>query len=203
MMDETDETGIQTPFARSIQDTMPPIVNRDQLGQLLLKVYAKLSDPDQIKVQKIEYNSAIIEKQTVLNEYGEQVEVGVLKGFKKKVIEVPVRIPPKYRELITGDIATAFLSYDDYDLYLDNGNYCQTVKSFADRYDLDLSLHHNHYVGMTNQMVVGSGAVEGQRPTLAKTDIAKTISRADSVQTLQQKAEKNRSGFLEKLAKGI
>lgn len=203
MMDETDETVAQSPFGRNVQDTTPPIVNRDQLGQLLLKTYARLSDPDQIKVQKIEYNSAIIEKKMVLNEYGEQVEVGVLKGFKKKVIEVPIRIPPKYRELITGDIATAFLSYDDYDLYLDNGNYCQTVKSFADRYDLDLSLHHNHFVGMTNLMVVGSGAVEGQRPTLAKTDIAKSISKSDSIQTLQERAEKGRSGFLEKLAKGI
>ncbi len=108
-----------------------------------------------------------------------------------------------YLKLINGEIAKAFLSVDDYDIYLDLADYAETVKSFAKRYELNLISHHDHIVKNMFAMLSGSGAVEGQRVTLAKTDIAKSISHGESVQTLQQRAEKKKEDFMTKIANRI
>ena len=93
---------------------------------------------------------------TVLDkESGEQVEVEALIGWEEKEIEVPIRKQLEYKELITDDISRTFLSKDDFDLYLDIGTYCETVRSFAKRYELNLSEHHNRVVNET-AMVFGS-----------------------------------------------
>ena len=145
-----------------------------------------------------------IEKKLVLDEEsGEQVEVEALVGWEEKEIEVPIRKQSEYKELITDDISRAFLSKDDFDLYLDIGTYCETVRSFAKRYGLNLSEHHNHLVNETAMMVAGSGAVEGQRPILAKTDIAKSVQGYEAIQNFQKNAEKRGPDLMEEILKRI
>ena len=189
-------------YKRAVDSTPMPVSSKEQLGQELLRTFARISDPDQIVFRTVIRKIPILKRKMVLDETGEQIEVETLIGWKKKKFEIPILTPPKYRELITDDIARAFLSKMDFDLYLDNGEYCQSIRSFSKRYGLDLALHHNHFVGTTNLLVCGSGAVEGQRPTLAKTDIAKAISQQNSVQEIQDKAKKNK-GFMNTVMGGI
>lgn len=187
-----------------VKSSQSPVTSKEQLGQILLKTYHRTSDPDHIEYKKIKHLFPKIEKKIVLDEEtGEQVEVEALTGWVEKELEIPIRKQSEYKELITDDIARAFLTTEDFDLYLDFGTYCETVRSFAQRYELNLSKHYNHMANEIAMMVVGSGAVEGQRPILAKTDIAKTVQGYESIQALQAKANKKGPDLMEEIFKRI
>ncbi len=191
-------------YKQIVKSTQSPVTSKEQLGQILLKTFHRVADPDTIEYKKVKHLFPKIETKTVVDEEsGEQVEVEALVGWEEKEIEIPIRKQSEYKELITDDISRAFLSKDDFDLYLDMGTYCETVRSFAKRYELNLSEHHNHMVNETAMMIAGSGAVEGQRPILAKTDIAKTVQGYETMQALQNKANKKEPDLIEALLKRI
>lgn len=173
-----------------------PITSKEQLGQEILRTYTRLSDPETIATKIVFKTLPILARKIVQDEKGNEVEIEYIKGWEKRKFEIPIRVPPKYRDLISDDLSRAFLSKDDYDLYLDIANYCQQVRSFAKRYDMDLSPHYDSFFTMLYLMICGSGAVEGQRITLAKTDIAKTLTRGESIQEIQARAEKRKGGVL-------
>lgn len=173
-----------------------PITSKEQLGQEILRTYTSLSDPETIKTKVVFRTLPILARKIVLDEKGNEVEVEYIKSWEKHKFKIPVRVPPKYRDLISDDLSRAFLSKDDYDLYLDIANYCQQVRSFAKRYSMDLSPHYDSFFTMLYLMICGSGAVEGQRITLAKTDIAKSLTRGESIQEIQARAEKKKGGVL-------
>lgn len=191
-------------YKQILKNTQAPVTSKEQLGQALLKTYHRTADPDYIEYKKIKHLFPKIEKKIVIDqESGEQVEVEALVGWEEKEIEIPIRKQAEYKELITDDISRAFLSKDDFDLYLDLGTYCETVHSFAKRYGLNLSEHHNHVVNETAMMIAGSGAVEGQRPVLAKTDIAKSVQGYEAIQSFKQKQEKKGPDIFEEVLKRI
>ena len=189
-------------YQQIVKSTTSPVTSKEQLGQVLLKTFHRIADSDTIDYKKIKHLFPKIEKKTVVDEEsGEQVEVEMLVGWEEKEIEIPIRKQSEYKEPITDDISRAFLSKDDFDLYLDLGTYCETLRSFAKRYGLNLSEHYNHIVNETAMMVVGSGAVEGQRPILAKTDIAKSVQGYESIKSLQEKASKRNPNLLDEIIK--
>ena len=61
------------------------------------------------------------------------------------------------------------------------------VKSFAKRYGLDLSLHHNNIADEIMALVVASGAVKGRRVMIAKANTAETKYTAETVQAIEQR----------------
>lgn len=199
-----DEDFLKSYHIKAKSDSMPPVINSEQLGQDILRVFTRTAEPSTVKVYTVKKKVPVLEKKNVYDEATKQmVEVEALTGWRDEEVDIPIEAPPEYAELINQDIARAFLSVDDYDLYLDNGNYCLSLLSFCHRYKLKLKKHFNHFAFMNHMMVVGSGAVEGQRVTLAKTDIAKTIGQTETVQALQDKATKKNMGFIEKIAKNI
>ncbi len=190
-------------YKEIVKSAQSPVTSKEQLGQILLKTHHRTADPDVIEFKKIKHLFPKIEKKIVMDaDSGEQVEVEALVGWEEKTIEVPIRKQSEYLELISDDISTAFLSKDDFDLYLDIGTYCETVRSFGKRYELNLSPHHNHMVNERAMMVVGSGAVEGQRAVLAKTDIAKTVQGYE-IQKIQQNSEKKGPDLMQEIMKRI
>jgi hypothetical protein len=192
-MDDNEEENYQTP----LQPEMYPVTNQEQLGQDILRTFARISDPDSIQFKKIKKAYPVLKKKIIKDGKGKEKETEYIEEELREY-DIPIRVQSEYHELITDDIARAFLSSDDFFLYLDNGDYCQAVKSFAKRYGLNLSLHHNRMADMTNQLVVASGAVNGQRVTLAKANIVDTTYKA--TQTLQQGVQrKKKKGFLEGL----
>ncbi|KKN17185.1 hypothetical protein LCGC14_0968400 [marine sediment metagenome] len=204
-MDTAGLTGEDAELYKQIvKSTQSPVTSKEQLGQILLKTFHRVADPDTIEYKKVKHLFPKIVKKIVLDDdSGEEVEVEALVGWEEKEIEIPIRKQSEYKELITDDIARAFLSQDDFNLYLDMGTYCETVRSFAKRYDLNLSEHHNHIVNETALMIAGSGAVEGQRPILAKTDIAKSVQGYESMQALQNKPTKREPDLLDEILKRL
>lgn len=193
-MDEEEEVSYQKP----VEQEMYPVTNQEQLGQDILRTFARISDPDMIQFKKIRKTYPMLKKKTIKDKNGKAKEIEYVKEETREY-EIPIKVQSEYHELITDDIARAFLSPDDFFLYLDNGDYCQAIKSFATRYDLSLAAHHNRMADMTNQMVVASGAVNGQRVKIAKSNIAETTYRANTLQTLQQGQQKKKKGFLDGL----
>jgi len=186
MYEEQDQQEEQM-YRKPYEDESTPATSDTLLGQLLLQTYARVSDPDMVEFRKIRSRFPKIGTKTVIDEDGTEKEVNYITEWVMEEYEIPIRVQPKYHEIITDDIARAFLEKNEFYLYLDNGSYCQSVRSFAKRYEVDLSLHHNHIVDDISLMVVGSGSIEGQRPTLAKTNIAKTISKQDSFSMMEQR----------------
>ena len=187
-----------------VKSTQSPVTSKEQLGQILLKTFHRTADPDTIEYKKIKHLFPKIERKLVIDEKsGDKVEVDALVGWEEKEIEIPIRKQSEYREFISDDISRAFLHASDFELYQDIGSYCETIRSFAKRYGLNLSKHHNHMVNETAIMVAGSGAVEGQRPILAKTDIAKTVQGYEAIQSLQNKSNKKEIDIVEEILKRI
>ena len=205
MVDAEKLTGEDDALLKQIvKASQSPVTSKEQLGQILLKTFHRTADPDTIEYQKIKHLFPTIVKKLVMDEAsGETVEVDALVGWEEKELEIPIRKQSEYKELITDDIARAFLHKDDFDLFLDWGTYCETVRSFAKRYGLNLSEHHNHVVNETALMIVGSGAVEGQRPILAKTDIAKNVQGYEAINALKNNPEKKGPDFIEEFLKRI
>ncbi len=204
-MDTSQLTGEDDELVKQIvKASQSPVTSKEQLGQILLKTFHRTAGPDTIEYQKIKHLFPKIEERDVLDEKsGEMVQVGVLVGWEEKELEVPIRKQSEYKELITDDIARAFLHKEDFDLYQDWGTYCETIRSFAKRYDLNLSEHHNHVVNETALMIAGSGAVEGQRPILAKTDIAKSVQGYETIQAFKNQPEKKGTDWIEEALKRI
>ncbi len=192
-MDEEQE---QEEYIKPYEQDHIPVTSDQQLGQDILRTSARVSDPPLIKMQKVRRKVPVFGVKTILLKDGSTKDVEFIEAWEMQEWDIPIKVQPEYHELITDDIARAFLSREDYWIYLDIGEYCQTVRSFAKRYDLDLALHHNHWVDGCNQMVVGSGAVGGQRVKIAKANLSETTYKADTFQIMQQKKDNTRKKVL-------
>ena len=187
-----------TQYQRPAEDGMYPVASQEQLGQDILRTFARISDPDMIEFKKIKKKVPVLKKKIVKDENGEERELEYSE-WEYQEWEIPIKIQPKFHEIITDDISRAFLPVDDYNIYLDVVGYCLTVKSFSKRYDLEgLALHYNNMVDELNAMVAASGSVKGQRVTLAKANIANTTYRAETTQAIEQRmgSQKKRQGPL-------
>lgn len=191
MQDEYPEEGEygQQP----IGDEMYPVSNQEQLGQDILRTFARTADPDSIVFKKVKRQVPVFGKKTILDEDGKPKQIEYIEKMKWIEWEVPVKIQPKYRELITDDIARSFLDDNDLALYRDILNYCKMIKSFGDRYEYDLSTHFNNWRDEAMTLIVSSGAYKGQRVKLAKSNVTETSYRANMFQNVgEQKQEKKK-----------
>ena len=179
-------------YRRQAETDMYPVSNQEQLGQDILRTTARFSDPDMIEYRTIKMTVPKLEKKNVLDEKGKEVEVEVIVGYEEKEWKEPIRVQSKYHEPITDDISRAFLSFEDYMLYQDNISYCLMIKSFANRYGLDLAIHYNNVIDDNNTMVVGSGAVKGRRVMIAKSNIAETSYKESIMQQTQPEGKKKK-----------
>lgn len=171
---------------KAYEDDSIPISSDQQLGQSILRTFARISDPDEIIEKKISRKVPVISIKTVLDKNGNEKQVEYISGWETKTWTEPRRVQPKYHELITDDNSRAFLNDLDLALSRDVVAYCIQIHSFARRYDLDLSLHHNNFADENNFMIVSSGAYKGKRVELAKTSRVESSYRADTTQLLKQ-----------------
>lgn len=169
-----------------------PIMNDQQLGQDILKTFARTADSSRIEFIKVKRKVPILENKKVLDKEGKEVSADVITGWVEQAWEIPIRSQPDYRELITDDISRSFLSETELFLYRDLVTYCKQIKSFAQRYNLDLKTHHNNMVDETMALIVSSGSRDGQRVKLAKSNYAETIHKSDTIQRLQGQEQKKR-----------
>lgn len=206
-MSEKDEEDLFAPgeeqaYRKWEQPSTFPITNEEQLGQDILKTFARTSDPNTIIHKKVRKMVPVFSTKTVLNKKGKEIDVEYLEGYEIKEWTIPITIQPKYHDLITDDIARAFFSDGDLEVFRIVSSYCKTIKSFADRYGLDLSLHYNNMADENNILSVSSGAYKGKRVQLAKTNIAESSSRQNLIQSFeQQNLGKNKKGFLDFITK--
>jgi hypothetical protein len=184
-------------YRKAAENEMIPVTNDQQLGQDILRTFARISDTDSIVYKKIRRKTPVFAKKTIQNGESKR-EVEYISRWEEVEWEIPIKVQPKYHELITDDISRAFLNDTDLSLARDYSSYCQMVKSFANRYGLDLSKHYNNFVDDNNYMVVSSGAYKGKRVELAKTNRIESSYRADSVQMIGQKP-KQKKGIIGKL----
>jgi len=176
-----EEQFVEQPRRRAIDEIPMPVTNQEQLGQFILQTTARISDPDMIEFRTIKKKFPVVETKTILNERGKETEVEVVTGYEDHEWEVPVRVQSEYHEMISDDIAKAFLSPTDYILYQDTVDYCLMIRSFAKRYDLNLAIHFNNFVDGLNAKVAASGAVKGRRVMIAKSNIAETTYREENM----------------------
>lgn len=195
--DEFFEEGEPRSTYRPYESESIPATTAELLGQSILEVFAKTSDPPMIEVRKMRKKIPVILTRTIKNGNGEERLVEYIDHWEVKEWEFPILVQPKYHELITGDISRGFLSEGDLEVARNNATYCMTVKSFANRYDLNLATHHNKWIGETNYLIVSSGAFKGKKVQLAKTNIAETSYRADQTQTIGQ--QKKGKGFMDRI----
>jgi len=190
-----DDQGYYKPWA----DDAMPISNDTALGQWILKTFARCSDPPRLFVRKIKRRVPIIGTATVVDDKGKTKETNYIREWREETWESePMLIQPKYHEHITDDMSRAFLSEGDLEVCRTSSGYCKAVKSFAERYGLDLSLHHNNMVDDMHYLIVSSGAFKGKRVQLAKTNIAETSYRANMMQQVSQE-EKKKRGMLQNI----
>jgi len=182
-------------FKRPVEQDNIPVTNQEQLGQVILQTIARTSDANEIVFKRVRKPFPIIEKAIVTDQDGQEVEIEKIVGWEEKTWEIPIEIQPKYREMITDDIAKAFLTFDDLVIYRDYVMYCKMVKSFSDRYGEDLSPHHNNMRDEAMALVVSSGALDGQRVQLAKSSIIKTDSKETLSRFLQDGPQKKKKSF--------
>lgn len=175
-----------------------PISNDQQLGQDILRTFARMSDPPIIEMRKVRKRVPKLVIMEVKGEDGRMRNVPCIVGWVEKEWEFPILIQPKYHELITDDLSRGFLSEGDLEVARTVASYCNAVKSFSDRYDLDLSLHHNSWVGENNYLIISSGAFKGKRVQLAKTNIAEQSYRSDMTQSIGE-IKKKKKGFFNSL----
>lgn len=108
-----------------------PIFMDTQLGQELIKVRSKIA----IKIIPVE----IINKKT-----------GEVIGYEFRKIDTP------YKEILTEDITTGFLSLQDCSVATNLQNLCAMIKSYGESYDLDLSEGYNLPADCHNALVITS-----------------------------------------------
>jgi len=183
-------------YRKPYESEMTPVTNDQQLGQDILRTFARISDPPIIEIRKVTRDSPVFDVKTIVDADGTEKQVEYIAGFERKTWEYPILIQPKYHELITDDISRAFLSDGDLEVARCIASYCKAVKSFADRYELDLSVNHNNFVDDALYLIVSSGASRGKRVQLAKTNIAEQTYRASSIQEVGE-LKKKKKGFLE------
>ncbi len=193
-MSQQDEILAEEPLQRKpYEDEMIPVTNDQQLGQDILRTFARISDPPMIVMRKVRRKVPIIDKKTILHK-GKEREVECITGWEEKQWDFPILVQPKYHEQITDDISRAFLSEGDLEVWRSSASYSNAIKSFAERYDLNLSLHHNSFVDENLMLVVSSGAFRGKRVNLAKTNLLEQTYRATSMQQVGQ-ISKKKKGF--------
>ena len=185
-----DEEIARRPFEPSNM----PVGSMEQLGQDILRTFARVSDPNVVEYKKVRRRVPIFSTKTVLDKNGNERTVEYIERWDMQEWELPIVVQPKYHELISDDISRAFLSDGDLEVYRSTASYCKMVKSFSERYELDLSLHYNNFADENHLLVVSSGAYKGKRVQLAKTSIAETSMRQSSFQTIGQ--EKKKKGFV-------
>ena len=193
--EEYFEEGEPRSTYRPYESESLPATTAELLGQSILETFARISDPPMIEDKKIRKKIPVILTRTIKDKNGEEKTIEYIDHWEIKEWSFPILVQPKYHELITNDLPRGFLSEGDLEVARNNATYCMMVKSFAERYDLDLSLHHNKWIGETNYLIVSSGAFKGKKVQLAKTNIAETSYRADSVQTIGQARKKK--GFIQ------
>lgn len=195
--EEYFEEGEPRSTYRPYESESIPATTAELLGQSILETFARISDPPMIEVRKMRKKIPVILTRTIKNGEKEEKVVEYIDHWEVKEWEFPILVQPKYHELITNDLPRGFLSEGDLEVARNNATYCMTVKSFANRYDLDLATHHNKWIGETNYLIVSSGAFKGKKVQLAKTNIAETSYRADSIQTIGQARKKK--NFIESI----
>jgi len=184
-------------FRKPVEDEMIPVTNDQQLGQDILRTFARISDPDTIQWMQMKIQVPILKKKEVIGEDGKKQMVEVIGGWKVVDWKEPIRVQPEYHELITDDVSRAFLDDDDLSIYRANASYCKTLKSFAVRYELNLAIHHNNFADENCLLLVSSGAHKGKRVQLAKTNLIETNYKQDVSQIMEQRPpQQKKKGLL-------
>jgi len=186
------QEGEEQAYMRPVENETIPVSTDQQLGQDILRTFARISDPNMIKFKKIRKRVPVFATKTITTKGGRDKAIEYIDKWEVKEWEIPIIVQPKYHELITDDMSRAFLNETDLGVCRDVAAYCQMIKSFADRYDLDLALHHNNFVDENNYLVVSSGAYKGKRVELAKTNRIESSYRADTIQMLGQQPQKKK-----------
>lgn len=193
------EEGEEQEYQKVQEDKAPPIVSEPQLAVNILKTHARTSNPNTIHMKIIRQRVPVFGTQQIKDKNGNIKDVPFVERYKIEEWKIPILIQPKYHELITDDLSKAFLSEGDLEVSRTNMTYCKLIQSFADRYEIDLSMHHNNFVDETNYLVVSSGAFKGKRVMLAKTNIAEQTTRQTLNQFMTQQDKDKKKGFLDKM----
>jgi hypothetical protein len=177
-------------FRKSYDQVPIPVGSEYQLGQAILKTHARVSDPPTIETKVIRRKVPVFGIKTVLTASGKEKDVEFIERWEIQEWRIPILKQPKYHEAITDDISTGFLNDGDLEVARTIIAYCAAVKSFADRYNLDLALHHNNLIDEAMYLIVTSGAWRGKRVKLAKTNMAEQSLRQSISQVMERDAKR-------------
>lgn len=194
--EEYFEEGEPQTYKKPYESVPFPVTSDQQLGQEILRTFARVSDPPVIVMRKIRKRVPVFDTKTVTDEKGKERDLEYIEKWEIQEWEFPILVQPKYHELITDDISRGFLNEGDLEVARTMASYCDGVKSFADRYGLDLSLHHNNMVDEIQYLVVSSGAFQGKRVQLAKTNIAEQTYRQSTYQ-MTEEGKRRKKGLID------
>ncbi len=178
-------------FKQPYEQSMIPVGSEFQLGQAILKTFARVSDPPTIETKIIRRRVPVFGIKTVLTKTGQEKDVEFIEHWETKEWRIPILKQPKYHEAITDDLSRGFLNDGDLEVARTLVAYCAAVKSFADRYNLDLSLHHNNIIDEVQYLIISSGAWRGKRVKLAKTNMAEQSLRQSISQISERDAKRD------------
>lgn len=155
----------------NMQDTNPEFVYNDsQLGQMILKVRSKLTYQD--IVVKVVHPDGKVE-------------------YKR------IRKPTKYRETLTEDLSSSFMSPMEKENAKTIHLLLSALKNFGDSYAVDMSPSYNFIADYSNSSAVITKGCEGVAPRVAKS----TFMQADK--TLRAFGPAKAKGWIDNLAGGM
>lgn len=164
-----------------MSDFEVPVTNEFQHRTNLIKVRAKLNSNKQL-VPKV--------KKTIKLVNGKAMVVSDVVGWE----EIPTLT--KYREPMTEDLSTAFLSRSDRSLCSSLIKLMESVKDYANRRNYDLSDLYNYFCGLHDYVVVSSKATgEGAKISVRQEVIQKYMENIQDYRTLPEEEPASNSSL--------